>query len=82
MGWVDTLIRGYGMGRTHWWIHGGYGIERIPHQPSSSGRLYGQDRGKANARIVERYVIVMTDVARELIVIHTDDNLDSRDRTI
>lgn len=68
------------MGRIHWWIHGGYGIEWMPHQPSSSGRLYGQDRGKANARTVERYVIVMTDAAHELIVIRADDNLDSRDR--
>lgn len=53
----------------------------MPHQSSSSDRLYGQDRGKANARIAERYVTVMTDAARELIVIRTDDNLDSRDRT-
>lgn len=69
------------MGRIHWWIHGGYGIERVPHQPSSSSRLYGQDRGKANARIVEGYVIIMTDEPCELIVIRVDDNLDSRDQT-
>lgn len=68
------------MGWIHWWIHGGYGIERVPHQPLSS-RLYGQNRGKANARIVERYVIVMTDEPCELIVIRADDNLDSRDQT-
>jgi len=79
MGWVDTLIWGYGMGRTYWWIHRGYGM---PHQPSSSGLLYGQDRSKVSARIVKLYVIVMTDAKREfIIVIRADDNLDSRDRT-
>lgn len=52
----------------------------MPHQPSS-GRLYGQDHSKANARIVESYVIDMTDVTHELIVIRADDNLDSREQT-
>lgn len=53
----------------------------MPHQLSSSGLLYGQDRGKVSARTVKFYVIVMTDAKHELIVIRADDNLDSRDRT-
>lgn len=53
----------------------------MPHQPRSSGRLYDQDHGQANARIVERYVIVMTNVTHELIVIQADNNLDSHEQT-
>jgi len=79
MGMGRYFDTGYGMGWTHWWVHGGYRIERMPHQSSSSSHLYDQDRGKANARTVEYYVTVMTDATHELIVIRADDNLNSRD---
>lgn len=74
----DGMGRYRSMGWIHWWIYGGYRIEQMPHQSSSSDRLYDQDHSKANARIVERYVIDMTDVTHELIVIRADDNLDSQ----
>jgi len=63
---------------------GTWGMWNRADPPPPGACSYGQDCRKVSTRIVQLYVIVMTDAAHAgshaLIVIRADHNLDSRDR--
>lgn len=83
---VRRRTRGMGVDRRDQSVgHGGCGIEPDPPPGVVRWSLVREDRRKANARIVQHYVIPMNDAAHAesdaLIVIRADGNLESRDRT-